>query len=182
MRLCLQSTVSTPAVGVHVVGKDRDHVALQQVLEQNLEVNHISKAHWQNEKTVALVVDGASVLLQSMGRELATIIPGLFVLYCCAHRIQRIDGAITSPPKNDVITPGQQKVKKQAMRMDKLLWSWVQSLHGTNFYDIALGSKPVWHRSALPVALHCLLFTTFAGTYIGVVGDTLPSKGADCSG
>ena len=109
-RMCLENVVRTTAFGITHVGEDRDCSALLQALVEILKENKIPKEAWQNVRTVAWVVDGVAVLLQNTGKELMDLISGLYVLYRCAHHLQRVDAAITKIPKDEELSGATKRV------------------------------------------------------------------------
>ena len=100
-------------------GGERDATAIAQVIESSFKAHGIEA--WIDEQLVSLTVDGATVLLSGLHREIKASSPDVLAFYCAAHRTQRVDYDVTSVPKKERGDEGTIQVRGLAKKLNNVL-------------------------------------------------------------
>ena len=91
-------------IGVEeMVGEGRDATAIKDAV--TVAFGKVNVTAWLDTNLVAFCVDGASVLLSSMHKDIQQAAPNAIQWYCASHRTQRVDFDVTSVPKADRADP-----------------------------------------------------------------------------
>ena len=100
-------------------GDERDASAVTSAVASAFAAHGISE--WIDDKLVAVTVDGASVLLSGVIKEVQKKGGEILGFYCASHRTQRVDCDVTEVPKADRANEEAMKVRKLAKKLNAVL-------------------------------------------------------------
>eukprot|EP00667_Euglena_gracilis_P011486 EG_transcript_11733 len=160
-RIFSQKTFTRFVVGVEeILGEGRDAQSVKAAVAKVFAGVNVTA--WLDANLVALCVDGASVLLHALHKDIQQEAPNAIQWYCASHRTQRVDFDVTAVPKADRDDQEAQQVRATAKRLNSLLtktarlfsvsmkrWAALRKVARDLGYHINQGQVPVGRKRLL---------------------------------